>query len=229
MRYLLIEDNAEVARAVVRYFADRGDAFDHAGTLLAAEGLIAVQDYDAIVLDLNMPDGNGMDLLARLRRGANPVPVLILSVNHAVETRLKGFDIGADDYLFKPFDLRELDARLRSLLRRQGAEKGRTSSFGALELDHVERNVAFGGEIVPLAPKDFALLEVLLVNVNRPVSKSLLQDKLYSFGEEEVSPNAIELRITRIRKKLEHTGIGIKALWGIGYQIALPDQTGNET
>lgn len=226
MRYLLVEDNAEVARAITRYFRDKGNAVDHAETLLAAEASLRVQTYDAIVLDLNMPDGNGLDLLTRLRRGASTIPVLILSVNHSVETRLKGFDFGADDYLFKPFDLRELDARLRSLLRRQGAEKGRTSSFGALELDYVERHVTFGGEIVPLSPKDFALLEVLLANANRPVSKSLLQDKLYSFGEEEVSPNAIELRITRIRKKLEHTGIGIKALWGIGYQITLPDQTG---
>ncbi|HEX9857574.1 MAG TPA: response regulator, partial [Paracoccaceae bacterium] len=96
MRYLLVEDNAEVAKAITRYFRDKGNAIDHAETLLAAEASLQVQSYDAIVLDLNMPDGNGLDLLTRLRRGASPIPVLILSVNHAVETRLKGFDMGAD-------------------------------------------------------------------------------------------------------------------------------------
>jgi two-component system response regulator TctD len=219
MRYLLVEDSIDVAVPVLRYFEARGNAMDHAATLELAEASIRVQEYDAVILDLNMPDGNGMDMLARLRRGACQIPVLILSVNHSVETRLKGFDVGANDYLLKPFDLRELDARLRNLIHANRGETGRTCRVGDLELDLRERKVTWRGEAVTLAPKDVALLEILVVNANRPVSKTVLQDKLYAFGDEIVSPNAIELRIARIRKKLEHTQIGIKALWGIGYQI----------
>lgn len=224
MRYLLIEDSAEVAVPILRYFQAKGYAIDHADTIKLAKASLQVQEYDAVILDLNMPDGNGMDLLVQLRRERNQhPPVLVLSVNHAVDTRLKSFESGANDYLLKPFDLRELDARLRNLLTPPVGATGRVLRLGELELDFHERQITFRGELLQLSPKDFTLLEVLLVNANRPVSKSMLQDKLYGFGDGAVSPNAIELRIARIRKKLQPTGVGIKALWGIGYQIKLDD------
>ena len=219
MRYLLVEDSLDVGGSIARFFLDKGHAIDVATTLQIAQDYLGVQEYDAVILDLNMPDGNGMDLLRDLRQAAQSLPVLILSVNHAIETRLRGFDVGADDYMFKPFDLRELDARLRSLIRKRADEKGKTIHFGDTEIDFTERRVRFKGDTVHLAPKEFSLLEVLSMNINRPVSKSILQDKLYSFQDAEVSPNAVELRIARLRKKLAVTGIGIKALWGIGYQL----------
>jgi len=203
------------------YFQEKGHSLDHADTLDRARGLLDVQTYDAMILDLNLPDGNGMTLLRDLRRGARTIPVLILSVNHGIETRLEGFDAGADDYLFKPFDMRELDARLRGLVQRQSDDRGRMTRLGRLDIDFAERQARCDGQIVPLSAKDFSLFEVLVLNMNRPVSKGTLQDKLYGFAEGEVSPNAIELRIARIRKKLEGTGVSIRALWGIGYQIEL--------
>jgi len=219
MRYLLIEDGPDVARAIAQHFAGRGHSVDHAPTLDSARDFLAVQAYDAMILDLNLPDGNGMGLLREVRRAAQSVPVLILSVNHGIETRLEGFDAGADDYLFKPFDMRELEARLRGLVQRQSDDRGRVARIGRVEIDFAGRQIRHEGQNLALSAKDFALVEVLVLNMNRPVAKAVLQDKLYGFASGEVSPNAIELRIARIRKKLEGTGVTIRALWGIGYQI----------
>jgi DNA-binding response OmpR family regulator len=223
MRVLLVEDTLDVASAIVASFGRRGHALDHAVTAAAARDFLSVQAYDLAILDINLPDGSGIDILRDLRREKRPTPVLMLTARIDVEDRIEALDLGADDYLTKPFDLRELEARARALIRRVGEERAGTIEVGDLVLDPAGRAISIRGAPVTLARREFSLLEILLVNRGRVMPKAKLFEKLFGFADEDVGMNAIELYVARLRRKIEGSRVQIVTVRGIGYQIAADD------
>jgi DNA-binding response OmpR family regulator len=220
MRVLLVEDTLDVASAIVASFGKRGHALDHAATAAAARDFLSVQAYDLAILDINLPDGSGIDILRDLRREKRSTPVLMLTARIDVEDRIEALDLGADDYLTKPFDLRELEARARALIRRVGDERAGTIEVGDLVLDPAGRALSIRGAPVTLARREFSLLEILLVNRGRVMPKAKLFEKLFGFADEDVGMNAIELYVARLRRKIEGSRVQIVTVRGIGYQIA---------
>ncbi len=223
MRLLLVEDTRDMADAIVASFARRGDAVDWVGTVQQAEETLAVNDYEVIILDINLPDGQGTDVLRTLRRSRNRTPVLMLTARMAVEDRVLALDIGADDYLVKPFDLRELQARVRALGRRMGPDKSGIIEFGQLALDPAGLVASCGGAPLSLTRREFSLLEALMANRARVMPKERLFERLFSMEEEEVGLNAIETYVARLRRKLEGSGVAIRTLRGLGYQLVFED------
>lgn len=223
MRLLLVEDTQDLADAIAASFARRGDAVDWVGTAQAAEETLAVNDYEVIILDINLPDGQGTDILRMLRLRGKRTPVLMLTARMAVEDRVAALDIGADDYLVKPFDLRELQARVRALGRRAGPDRSGVIEFGQLTLDPAGLVVTCGGETLGLTRREFSLLEALMANRARIMPKERLFERLFSMDEEEVGMNAIETYVARLRRKLEGSGVAIRTLRGLGYQLVRID------
>lgn len=219
MRLLLVEDTVDVADAVVSSFGHRGDAVDHVQSVDEAASALAVQDYDVVILDIGLPDGLGTDILTGLRNSGKTTPVLMLTANSDIEDRVAALDMGADDYLIKPFDLRELHARVRAMYRRQDADRSGIIEFGDITFDPAGLTVAVKGAPISLARREFNVLEILLANRERVVPKDTLLDRLYSFNDEDVSPNAVELYVGRLRKKLLNSQVTIKTLRGLGYQM----------
>lgn len=223
MRVLLVEDTDDVASAIVSSFAKRGHAMDHAATTTAARDFLTVQAYDLVILDINLPDGSGVDVLRDIRREKLATPVLMLTARIDVEDRIEALDLGADDYLTKPFDLRELEARARALIRRRGDEASGLIELGDLSFDPASRSLAIAGVPITLARREFSLLEILLLNRGRVMAKERLFEKLFGFSDEDVGMNAIELYVARLRRKIEGSRVSIRTLRGIGYQIGLDE------
>jgi DNA-binding response OmpR family regulator len=219
MRILLVEDTADVAEPIVATFSRHGHAVDHMATREAAEDALAVQEYDLVILDLMLPDGSGLELLRGLRAGQCLTPVLILTARLDVDDRVDALDTGADDYLTKPFDLRELEARARALIRRRGEARSGTVLYGDLSLDAAAHRASVNGAPLPLTRREFRLLEILLANRGRVIPKDRLFDKLFSFEETDVGLNAVELYIARLRRKLAASKVSIRTLRGLGYQL----------
>lgn len=217
-----------MAEAVAVHLRRRGDAVDHAVSRDDAEALLAVQSYDLIILDINLPDGNGIDLLAGLRRSGDATPVLMLTARLEVDDRVEALDLGADDYLVKPFDLREVEARVRALARRSQREPATSSRivFGDLEVDLADRTVTVAGKPVTLARREFSLLETLIGSRGRVITKDSIFEHMFSFGESDVGLNAVEIYVARLRKKLEGSRVGIRTLRGLGYQLVSDDDRG---
>jgi two-component system response regulator TctD len=223
MRLLLVEDAADVAEAIAASFARRGDAVDSVRTVDDAFGMLAVNDYAVVVLDINLPDGEGTEVLKSLRRQRRPTPVLMLTARMAVEERVAALDIGADDYLTKPFDLRELQARVRALARRSGPDRGGIIEFGRLVVDPAGRVASCEGTPLSLTRREFSLLEALMANRARVMPKERLFDRIFSMDDEEIGLNAIETYVARLRRKLEGSGVAIRTLRGLGYQLVRVD------
>jgi DNA-binding response OmpR family regulator len=223
MRLLLVEDTADVAEAIAASFARRGDAVDSVGTVDDAMGMLAVNDYEVVVLDINLPDGDGTEILKSLRRQRRPTPVLMLTARLAVEERVAALDLGADDYLTKPFDLRELQARVRALARRSGPDRGGVIEFGRLAVDPAGRVASCEGAPLSLTRREFSLLEALMANRARVMPKERLFDRIFSMDDEEIGLNAIETYVARLRRKLEGSGVAIRTLRGLGYQLVRVD------
>lgn len=225
IRLLLVEDTPDVAQAVVDCFVRHGDAVDLAATRAAAEDMLAVERFDAIILDINLPDGDGIELLDSERKKGQTTPVLMLTARMEIDDRVTALDVGADDYLIKPFDLRELEARVRALVRRaQGnPAEGARIMFGGLDVD-LAGHTAHGpqGDLV-LTRREFSLLEVLLLQRGRVVSKEQIFSRMFGFDEEDRNLNAIEIYVGRLRRKLEQTGVRIRTLRGLGYQLVQDD------
>lgn len=219
MRVLLVEDTADVADAICASFERGGIACDLAGDLAAARDCLGVQRYDTIVLDLNLPDGSGTDILRELRRAMDRTPVLVLTAEFAIDDRVSALNEGADDYLVKPFDLRELEARVRALVRRDQSQKGADIVFGKLVFNPGAKSLRVDGRAVTLARRELALLAVLLANKGRVLGKERLYDSLYSFDDADVGLNAVELYIGRLRKKIAGSGTHIETLRGLGYRF----------
>jgi DNA-binding response OmpR family regulator len=224
MRLLLVEDNLDLAGLVVEGLARHDFMVDHAATLDAAEALHAVSDHDLILLDLGLPDGDGMDLVRRLRRGGGSVPILILTARDGLDQRLAGLDGGADDYLIKPFAIAELAARCRALLRRPGACLGIQLSFGNIALDTVARSVSIEGSLIDTSPRETALLEVLLRRAGQVVPRDRLAGSLYAL-DIEVTSNALDAAVSRLRKTLDAAGADVRltTIYGVGYALFAPE------
>jgi len=223
MRILLVEDTSDVADAIVEHFRRRGDAVDRAASCAAAGDALAVQGYDLVILDVNLPDGSGIGLLRGLRAARDATPVLVLTARLAVEDRVEALDLGADDYLMKPFDLRELEARARALARRRAGEAAGVIEYGDLRFDPAGRTAEIGGRPVALTKREFSLLETLIANRGRVMPKEAIFDKMFAFDAEEVGLNAVELYVGRLRRKLEPSRVGIRTLRGLGYQLVADD------
>ncbi|WP_099824801.1 response regulator [Oceaniglobus indicus] len=219
MRLLLVEDTADVAEAIAASLARAGYACDIAPDLAAAEAHVAVQQYDIVVLDINLPDGDGRAFLRARRRAGDRTPVLMLTARFEVAARVDALDDGADDYLVKPFDLRELEARVRALTRREAGRIEARMRLGALEFDPGAQLARVRGKAVALTRRELALLSMLIGHPGHILSKERLFDGLFSFDEGEVGVNAIELYIARLRKKLGGSGVSIETHRGLGYRM----------
>ncbi|MDJ0631294.1 MAG: response regulator transcription factor [Rhodobacter sp.] len=219
MRLLLVEDTEDVADAIVASFERRGDAVDHVSTVASAEDVIAVQDYDVMILDIGLPDGCGTDILNFARSAGSKTPILMLTARSDIEDRVSALDKGADDYLVKPFDLRELHARVRAMLRRQDPDRSGVIEFGDIVFDPSGLTVEIAGSPLPLARREMSLLEILLVNRERVVPKDAVFERMFSFNDEQVNVNAVELYVGRLRKKLAKSRVSIRTLRGLGYQL----------
>lgn len=221
MRILLIEDDTVLRTVLRQSLTDAGHRVDESATLSHAQGLWLVQPFDAVLLDLNLPDGSGLDALRQARRRGDNTPVLILSARDRSTERIMGLDAGADDYLGKPFDLAEVEARLRALVRRARSTHD-TVTVGALALDRRLRRFTFKGQPLDLPAREFDVLWELMTPPNRVVSKRELSDKLSSF-DEALGDNALETFISRLRKKIvdvPESGVSIRTLRGLGYMLA---------
>lgn len=221
IRILLVEDTQDVAGAIVASFGRRGDAVDHALTRAAADELLAVQRYEVIILDINLPDGDGLSLLANQRRQGVTAPILMLTARLEVDDRITALDRGADDYLCKPFDLRELEARVRALARRSQRDpaNGSVINYADLEVDIARQTVNLAGQPISLTRREFAVLEALLLNRGRVISKEQIFERMFSFDEADVGLNAVEIYVARLRKKLDGGSVAINTLRGLGYQL----------
>jgi len=226
MRLLLVEDNARLAGLVREGLAAQGFAVDWCDTVDAAEHALAINVYDLVLLDLGLPDGEGLDLVRRSRRRQNAVPILILTARGGLDDRVLGLDAGADDYLVKPFQIPELAARCRALLRRPGASLGTELAIGNVVLRSAERSVWVAGVAVDATPREVGLLECLLRRAGHVVAKPALESALYSM-EAEVTPNALEACISRLRKRLTFAGadVQIRTVHGVGYALFAPVPT----
>jgi DNA-binding response OmpR family regulator len=220
MRLLLVEDNETLSALLKKALAAAGFAVDSVKSVSEALAALARMHFSAIILDLGLPDGDGFTVLQALRGKGDPTPVLILTARSAVGDRVKGLMRGADDYLGKPFALEELIARLQALLRRPGTMLGTVLQLGRLSFDTTARDIAIGNKPHPLAPREAAVLEVLLRRSGRVVPKQIIEDQLYGLAE-EASTNAIEVYVHRLRKQLADgdAGVEIHTIRGVGYLI----------
>ncbi|HEX5377228.1 MAG TPA: response regulator transcription factor [Phenylobacterium sp.] len=223
MRLLLIEDNHQLAELIVDGLVRNGFVVDWSESLEAGAEARTLAPYDAILLDIGLPDGDGLDLVRRMRRQNDATPVLILTARGELGDRVAGLDLGADDYLVKPFDVAELAARCRALLRRPGACLGVVLQSGNVALDAASRTVTVAGVPMAAPPRELALLEHLLRRAGQVVPKPTLEEQLYAMGA-EVTPNALEVAVSRLRKRLAAAGADttLKTVHGVGYALLPP-------
>lgn len=216
MRLLLVEDDSMIGAAVQTGLRQEGYAVDWVRDGEQAELALAGSVHDLLLLDLGLPRKSGLAVLTQLRQRHDPLPVLILTARDAVADRIRGLDAGADDYLVKPFDLDELAARVRALLRRRTGRGEPVIEHGPLRLDPVRHEVTLEGAQVPLSAKEFALLHALLEEPGRPLSRAHLEDRLYGWGD-EIGSNTVEVYIHSLRRKLGPAWI--RNLRGVGYLV----------
>ncbi len=216
MRILLAEDDRLLGAGIRAGLGQVGFVVDWVEDGDSADAALAAHGYDAVVLDLGLPKRDGMAVLRRLRGAANPVPVLILTARDAIADRVGGLDAGADDYLVKPFDLAELQARLRALLRRARGGADPVLRIGRLTIDSGARRVALDGVPIALSARELAVLERLAANAGRVLSKAQIEDGLYGWGD-EIESNAVEVYVHHLRRKLFPELI--RTVRGVGYTI----------
>ena len=221
MRILLAEDDTVLADALSRALVQSAHAVDTVSMGEEADRALALGSYDLVILDIGLPELSGLEVLRRLRARKSTVPVLLLTALDGLEDRVRGLDLGADDYLAKPFDLRELEARVRALLRR-GSTAMPNLEQGLLRFDTVGRRAFHDGRPIELSRRELAMLELLLMRAGRVVSKEQMVNHLYGWGE-EVGDNAIEVNVYRLRKKLEPLGCEIRTVRGMGYLMDRDD------
>ena len=218
MRILIAEDDASLNAGLTHSLRQAGYAIDCVKTGDEADRATLNSDFDLLILDLGLPKMSGLEVLKRLRARQSNLPVLILTARDGVQDRVRGLDLGADDYLAKPFALDELEARVRALTRRGHAGSVPVMRHGDLTYDHVGKVAAIRGTILDLSAREMALLEILLQRAGRMVSKEQLVAHVCEWGE-EVSTNAIEVYVHRLRRKLEAGAVKIVTVRGLGYRI----------
>ncbi|VWD51257.1 two-component system response regulator [Burkholderia lata] len=219
MRILVVEDDAEIGAAIRNRLARLGHAVDLETDGATANGLLRVERFDLVVLDANLPGMDGFTVLRHLRASGSTTPVLLVTARSAIDDRVSGLGLGADDYLVKPFDYRELDARVQALLRRNSGHANDVLTLGGLVIDRSSRLAELDGQPLSLSRQEFALLEILASRPQRIFSKDELLNQLFSFGNEPTT-NAVEQYVTRVRKKLQGSSVEIRTARGMGYQIA---------
>lgn len=216
MRILIAEDDRLLGEGILAGLKQNGFRAEWVHDGQAAWDALAAETFSALVLDLGLPKLPGLELLARLRATKSRLPVLILTARDMPQDVVKGLDSGADDYLIKPFDLGELAARLRALVRRAAGGAAPLLECGALRIDPAARSVEYEGRVVELAGREFALLQELALNAGRVLTRAQLESKLYAWGE-EVESNALEVHIHHLRRKL--SAKLIRTLRGVGYMM----------
>lgn len=219
MRLLLVEDTAELARWLQKALTQKGFAVDWVADGMAADHVLQSEQYALVVLDVSLPRLDGLEVLARLRKRGQSVPVLLLTARSALSDRVRGLNQGADDYLTKPFELEELEARIRALLRRSQGEGqvAQAQVFGDLLLDN-EGYFLLAEKPLALTPREASVLTTLMQRRGRPVSRQQLYEQTFTLAD-EASPESIELYIHRVRKKLTGSNVSIVTLRGLGYSL----------
>jgi len=221
LRVLLVEDEGRMSKLVSRALARAGFVVDAFGTCADGREALSFGNYDAAILDLGLPDGDGLTLLAEARTGGHSIPILVLTARDAVEDRVCGLDAGADDYLVKPFAMSELIARTKALLRRPGGALGTLLTAGNISFDTIGRDVRVAGAAIALPRQELAVLEHLMRRHGRVVPKTLLEDKLYGI-DDELESNAIPVHVHHLRRRLRDAGaaVQIHTVRGVGYLLA---------
>lgn len=216
MRILLVEDDPMVGAAVRKGMQQDGHTVDWVREVGAAEAALDAGTFEFMLLDLGLPGKSGLELLAALRRAANPLPVIVCTARDAVGDRIRGLDLGADDYLVKPFALDELSARIRAVMRRRLGQAGGLLRHGPLTLDPATHEVFLHAQPVALSGREFAILEALMERPSAVLSRARIEERLYGW-DEEVASNAVEVHIHKLRRKL---GEGtIRTVRGLGYSL----------
>jgi two-component system OmpR family response regulator len=223
MRLLLVEDDLPLAEALLSLLVSSGHAVDCVHDGEAAKALVATEEFDLMILDLNLPELDGLSVLRHMRAEGNRAAVMILTARGAAEDRVRGLDLGADDYMAKPFDIREFEARVRSLLRRQAGLRSSTVTLGALSLDLTTRQFSGNGQVIDLPPRERALLELLVMRAGKVVAKEAIVQSVTSL-EDILSDNAIEQYISRLRRRLQPLGLNLRTVRGIGYLLERPGE-----
>ncbi|WJV52563.1 transcriptional regulator TctD [Prodigiosinella aquatilis] len=217
MRILLVEDHPELAHWLQKALSGAGFAVDLVGDGLSADHLLQNECYALVVLDVSLPRMNGLELLARIRKRGQNLPVLLLTARSGVADRVKGLNSGADDYLTKPFELEELEARLRALLRRSRGQIQEVQHFGDLSW-HDEGYFLLQGKPLTLTPRELAVLNTLMQRCGRPVSRQHVYDQVFTLTD-DANPESIDLYVHRVRKKLAGSNVVIVTLRGLGYSL----------
>jgi len=220
MRLLLVEDDVMVASGIKLGLSNAGYTVDWVGSAERAEQAVGNDSFDLAIVDIGLPGINGLELTQRLRARGWAMPVLILTARDALHDRVQGLDLGADDYMLKPFELPELLARLRALLRRSQAATTAVLSLGPLEMDTALRRVSLAGQTMELGPREWTVLEYLLLQAPKPAAKDKLLAALTGW-DKEITPNAIEVYVSRLRAKLEPAGVALRSIRGFGYRLEL--------
>jgi two-component system, OmpR family, response regulator len=215
MRILVVEDDSLLARGLTRILSRAGHAVDQAENGLQADKALRAAPYELVVLDIGLPDIDGFEVLRRLRRRHAATNVLVLTARDAVEDRVHGLDLGADDYLTKPFSVNEFEARVRALLRRTSLPAGAVS-MGGLTVDVEAKRVRVNGTSVELTVREWALLELFMTRPSRVLSKEQIAQQLADY-DAQLTSNAIEVYVSRLRAKIESAGVRIRTVRGFGY------------
>lgn len=217
MRLLVIEDDSLIASSLERALAPLGNTVEVFTTYAEAHAALSHDRFDLVLLDLGLPDGDGLNLLAALRRRGDITPVLILTARDGIDDRISGLDLGADDYLAKPFSLAELEARVRALLRRSQHRCDNRLRFASLSLDPTTGTAALNDNPIELPRRELLLVEGLLLHAGSIAPRESLERRL--FGFDDVGSNALEVYVSRLRKRLQGTGLQIRTFRGLGYRL----------
>jgi two-component system OmpR family response regulator len=222
MRILIVEDDEMLAEAVTRAMRQSAHVVQRAATGPDADRILSATEFDLVILDLGLPELDGFEVLKRLRGRRERVPVLVLTVRDSVEDRVAGLDFGADDYMTKPFELAELEARVRALIRRANSGTSSDLHHGPLRLDTAGRRLYCDNQPLELSARELSVIELLMLREGRVVTKQHIIDHLYGW-DEGASGNSVEVFVYRLRRKLEGSGVDIRTVRGMGYLIERPN------
>ena len=223
MRLLMVEDNEDLGEAIASRLSAGGHSVEWVMNGKQALRYLEMDHWDVLLLDIMLPDQDGFSILRHLRRQTPSLPVLVMTARSEIEDRVSMLDLGADDYLVKPFDLRELEARLRALMRRPANTQAELWQLGHLSIDVAARRINSKDQTVEFGQREFCLLELLLSRAGQVVTKDRLMTQLFNF-DEDCSPNAVELHVSRLRRKLSDIAIRIDTVRGTGYMASLGDE-----